>query len=162
MESDPPADDPGPGKTGWQLTLADMESMARERAEQGWETLTVAAGDTAPEPPAAGERDRFGFVYVVGDDDGAAFAAWDDDGAFTEYDVYRASAGGDVFLVTELRDPAAERSVFIAGQYTAADARDLLAAARERDAVYTHVQTLDGTVLASFEHDEYPRFFPGG
>lgn len=154
------ADDADVLKNAWQRTLEDMEAMAEEREAGGWDVVTVAAGHTAPEPPDAGDFDRFGLVYVVPDNEGEEFAAAFREGGFPKYEVYRQEVQGRVFLVTELLDPETERAILVAGGYELRHAGPLVSTAREEDEMYTHVQTLDQTVLGSFRHDDWEKFFP--
>jgi len=147
-------------KQGWKLTLRDMEAMAAERGEMGWETTTVGAIDTAPEHPEAGDPDRWGLVYTLADNHADRFADAYEAGAFTEWDVYQSVESNYVFSVTELRDPDTERSIFLAGQFGLHDARPLLETARTEEKTYTHVRRVDDTMEASIEHPDFERFFP--
>ncbi|MFC7167168.1 DUF7529 family protein [Halospeciosus flavus] len=147
-------------KDAWQQTLEDAQAMADARAEEGWETVVVPAGDTAPEPPEAGDSDRFGLVHVVPDNLADEFLDLFEDADFPVYDVYRAKDEGRVFLVTELLDPDAGVAVYVVGTFELRDAGDLIAAAKSAGTMYTHLQRLDGTHLGSFEHDRPEKFFP--
>lgn len=147
-------------RNAWQRTLEDMEATAEEREADGWETLTVAAGDTAPEYPDAGDSDRFGLVHVVPGNKADEIAAFVESGSFPRYDVYRADVQNRVFLVTELLDPETERSILVAATYERPEAMELIGTARERDEMYTHLQRLDGTPIATFEHSDVEKFFP--
>ena len=143
----------------WERTLEEMTALAAERADEGWDTLTVTAADTAPTPPDAGETDRFGLVYTVGGDVASDVAAAHDAG-FDRYEVYRRQVGGTLFLVTELRNTGERRAVFVAGAVDLTVADRLVEAARERGELYTHLQTLDWTHLGSVHHDDPGAFFP--
>ncbi len=154
------ADDADVLKNAWQRTLEDMEAMAEEREANGWDAVTVAAGHTAPEPPDEGGSDRFGLVYVVPDNEGEEFSAAFREGGFPTYEVYRQEVQGRVFLVTELLDPETEQAIFVAGGFELRHAGPLVSHATEAGEMYTHVQTLDETVLGSFRHDDPEKFFP--
>jgi hypothetical protein len=147
-------------KDAWEATLSDMNAMAAELADQGWETVTVGAGDTAPEHPDAGEEGRWGLVYVVPGNQAADFRDVFEEGAFPEYNVYRSVAGNQVFIVTELRDPDSQTAIFVAGAFSRARSQPLVETARHEGRMYTHLQKLDGTHLGSFEHEGYQKFFP--
>jgi hypothetical protein len=147
-------------KDAWSRTLADMNAMAEELEDQGWETVTVGAGDTAPEHPDVGEEGRWGLVYVVPGNHAAEFVEVFEEGAFPEYNVYRTVAGNQVFLVTELRDADSRTAIFVAGAYERSRARPLIDTAKSAGKMYTHLQKLDGTHLGSFEHEGYEKFFP--
>lgn len=153
-------DDGGPDDaSAWELTIAEMNELADELTAEGWEVVATRAGHVAPEPPDAGESDRFGLVFVVPGDDEAAFREAFETGEFTEYRVYRRRLGDQLFLVVQYADPDRELAILIAGGVDLAEADDLLAAVREREAMYTHVQLLDWTHLGSFRHDDYAAFF---
>lgn len=146
--------------TGWERTLAEMRDLAAERAAAGWDTATVSAGNTAPEPPGIGDSDRFGFVYTVPDDAAQAVESIVVDGDVDEYTVYRRAAGGRLFHVVELVDSAAETALFVAGTVELTRLDDLRSAARADGVVYTHLQLLDRTELGSIRHDDPAAFFP--
>lgn len=147
-------------KNAWSATLSDMDALAAEYESDGWDTITVPAGHTAPESPESGDGDRFGLVYVIpgnyAEEVGDAIAA----GEFPRYDVYRNESGGQVFLVTVLADPDTRTAIFVAGGFERRHSRGLMTAANEEDVMYTHLQKLDGTPVGSFEHDDPEKFFP--
>lgn len=143
----------------WQQTLDEMESMAADRASEGWETLTVTAADTAPEPPDAGQSDRFGLVYTVDEETADAFPPIHEKG-FDRYEVYRRRVGNVTYLVTELQNTERREVVFVAGAVEMEFADELLDAAAERGELYTHLQTLDWTHVGSVRHDDPAAFFP--
>lgn len=147
-------------KEAWAATLDDMDALAAEYGQEGWETLTIPAGHTATEAPESGDEGRFGLVYVIPDNYAEEFSAAFDGGEFPRYDVFRNESQGQVFLVTLLADPATETAVFVAGGFERRGSRPLMGAARDAGAMYTHLQTLDGTRLGSFEHDDPEKFFP--
>lgn len=149
------SEDPSP----WEQTIADLESVAEERREAGFETVTIQAADTAPEPPAAGRTDRFGLVYTVPSNAADEFGAVDERAEFDEFRVYRRRVGETLYLVTELRDPGTETAVLIAGAVDLTLADALKRAARERGVIYTHLRLLDGTELGSFSHEPPEAFF---
>ncbi|MFB6174276.1 MAG: hypothetical protein ABEI39_06500 [Halobacteriales archaeon] len=144
----------------WAATLEDMHAIAEDLEDEGWETLAIQAGDTAPEPPEAGPEGRFGLSYVVPGDDAERFEELFEPGAFPAYEVHRARAAGRLFLVTTLLDPDRKVAILLAGNVELRHAPDCVAAAVEHDEMYTHVQTLDGTHVGSFRHEEYEQFFP--
>lgn len=149
-----------PHRQAWQHTLEDMQAMAEEREEAGWRTLVIAAGNTAPEPPGAGESDRYGLAHVIPGNKAEEFREAVDAGDFPAYNVYRTEVDGRLFLVTELLDPDTETVIYIAANFELRHAGDLAVHAKETGEMYTHVQKLDGTPLGSFRHDGYEKFFP--
>lgn len=152
-------------KNAWQATIEDMEEMAAELEEQGWSTIAIAAEDTAPNPPEAGDADRYGFIYVIADNVAEAFSdvferGHEEGGAFQEYEVYKSELDGRVFQVTVFYDEPTASALLLAGTYELIHAEDLMRAALERDEMFTHVQTLDQTHLGSFRHEGWEHFFP--
>lgn len=144
----------------WQRAVRDMRAMAMDREENGFETLTIPAGDTTPKPPSSGETERFGLSHLIPGDTVERFQTLYEEGEFTETDVYQARVDGNIFIVTEVRDPDARLAVFVAGAYRMRHAPALVRTATERDEMYSHVRTLDGTHLGTFEHDDVSAFFP--
>jgi hypothetical protein len=148
-------------KQAWKATLSDMHAIAEQREADGWNVLTIAAGDTTPIGRGTEEDEgEFGLSYVVGADDGEEFREMFEAGEFPVYDVYRQTQLGHVYIVTELRDPETEQAVFIAGAYLQHDEQMCAFTAREEGEMYTHVKKLDGTKLGIFHHDGYEKFFP--
>jgi hypothetical protein len=144
----------------WELTIGDAERMTEGRAEKGWETVILPAGDMAPEPPEDGPEGRYGLVYVVPGNRADRLEALLETATVPDYEVYRTLVDGQVFIVTELLDPEAEVAAYVAGNYELRAAERLIETAAERGQVYTHLQRLDQTPVASFEHEEWQRFFP--
>jgi hypothetical protein len=172
-------------RDAWQRTLNDAETLAEQREQDGWETLVIPAGDTAPEPREAGDSDRYGLVHVIPSNFADDFEALSDE-QFSAYDVYRAESDGRVFVVTELlearsddetesdgestgvettadgesTDGAAGLAVYVVGTYELRHAGDLIETAIDADLMYTHLQRLDGTEVASILHEDPEKFFP--
>lgn len=148
-------------KDAWQATIDDMNAMAEGFREEGWETvITAIAGDSAPEPPEDGPSGRFGIVHVLPETESEEIRDAVAEGEFPRYDVFRAEREGRVFLVTQFLDPETSTAVFVAGNFERHRAIGLVRAAREEGKIYTHLQKLDGTVVATFEHDDLTKFFP--
>lgn len=143
----------------WKETLRDVEAIATDLRAEGFDVLTLQAGDTAAETPDVG-TDRFGLSYVVpgnqADQFTDAFAAIDS----PQYQVYRQEIGGNVFIVTQISDTDAEQAILIAGVYRKQYEAALVRAASDADEMFTHVQRLDGTHLGSFKHEDWNMFFP--
>ncbi|WP_129114162.1 DUF7529 family protein [Halegenticoccus tardaugens] len=147
-------------KSAWEATLSDMKAIAADLEAEGWTTLAVAAGDTAPENPDSGASDRFGLSHVIPGNDAEEFVRLFEAGGFPRYEVHRAEASSRVFLVTTLLDPDRKVAILVAGTFERRHATGCIRAAKEAGKMYTHVQKLDGTHLGSFEHDDYEKFFP--
>ncbi|WP_134672445.1 DUF7529 family protein [Halorussus marinus] len=144
----------------WQQTVEDMNAIAEDLEDEGWDVLTIPAGHTAPTNPDAGATDRFGLVHVVPGNKADDIEETVETGAFPQYRVFRKEMQGRVFMVTQLLDPEAEQAILIAGNFELRHAPGLVKTALEEEEMYTHLQKLDKTHLASFRHDEVEHFFP--
>ncbi|MDZ7849958.1 MAG: hypothetical protein U5K70_03790 [Halodesulfurarchaeum sp.] len=147
-------------KSGWGQTLEDMRAMARNREDAGYETLTFQAGNTAPKGPDQGDTDRWGLFYIIPGDDATSFQNALERADFDETAVYQTAIGRYAFLVTEVVDHDETLDLMIAGSYRRDAASPLVRAALDRDRMYSHVRTLDGTHLGTIEHDDPAAFFP--
>lgn len=149
-------------KSAWERTVHDMNAMAQDREDKGFDTLKIPAGDTAPEPPSEGPEGRYGLSHVIPDNKAERFEEMytEAGGEFEETGVYQMFNDGHVFLVTELIDLGNRNVVYIAGSYRMRHAPALVRTATDRGKMYTHVQTLDQTQLGSVEHDDVGAFFP--
>lgn len=154
------ARDAGVLKDAWSETLEEMHAMADEYEADGWEAITVPAGDTAPRPPDIDDEDYYGIVHVVPDNYADEIEAVLPEGEFGEYDVFRREIDGRVFFVTEFRDAATETVIMIAGQYMLMDAAALIDRVREDDYVETYLVRLNRDVVGKFRHEEPEKFFP--
>jgi len=147
-------------KSGWEQAVEDMQAMAADREEKGFETLTIAAGDTSPVSPQAGDSEDFGLSYIIPGNKVEAFEDLYLGNDFTETGVYQTSSGGHVFIVTECIDLEAKAIIYIAGAYQMRHAAGLVRAATDRGKMYTRLKTLDHTEVGVFEHDDVSAFFP--
>lgn len=134
--------------------LTELDQLAAGRDDDGWEVLTLASNHTNM-LSADDDREWWGFSHVVGGSDADAFEDFYDADEFTEYLAYGQLIEGYMYLVTELLDPDAERTVLIASRYDRRLAKNVIASARSEGVLYTHVQRIDGTVVGSFEHESY-------
>lgn len=134
--------------------LSEQDELAADRENDGWDVLTLTSTHTNM-LSTDDERDWWGFSHIVGGSDAEAFEEFYDSNEFTEYLVYRRQVEGYMYLVTELLDPTNKRTVLIASRYDRQMAKGVINSAKSEDVLYTHVQTIDGTIVGSFEHEEY-------
>ncbi|WP_247731537.1 DUF7529 family protein [Halovivax limisalsi] len=134
--------------------LAEVDQLAADREDDGWEVLTLSPNHTNM-LSTDDDRDWWGFSHIVGGSDAEAFEDFYDADAFTEYLAYGRQVEGYMYLVTELIDPTDERTVLIASRYDRRLAKGVVNSAKSEGVLYTHVQTIDGTIVGSFEHEEY-------
>lgn len=142
----------------WKQTLEDADAIAQERRDEGWEVVTIMAAHTDTVSRDMGDDDRFGLVHVVPNNYVAEFTDTFDSDEFTEYLAYGTEVDGFMFVVTELIDPETERSILIPSRYDIARAGGMITSAEDEGVLYTHVKTIDGTILGTFEHEEYDPF----
>lgn len=148
-------------KRAWQQTLDDMDAIADEHRDAGRDVTALPAVDTGPIGRDTNNPDgEYGMEFVVADNHAEEFEEAFAAGDYPEYDVYRGEEGEEAFLVVELVDPDAERTILLAGAYPIRDETMCAFAAREEDEMYTFVRTLDGTRYGAFRHDGYEKFFP--
>lgn len=146
-------------REAWQQTVDEAQAMVEARREDGQRAIFVPAGDTAAVAPSDGDDDRFGLVFVIPGNKAEPTAELVADFDLAQYDVYRRIVDDHVFVVVEYFDPD-EASVFVAGMFDAGDAHPMVSAAREAGVVNTYLQKLDGTPVATFEHDDLSKFVP--
>lgn len=147
-------------KAAWKATLEDMEAMADQRRDEGWEVGAFMALDTAPTNPDAGKRDNFGLEFVLANNDGEEFEELFEGKTFPQYEVYRGSDTGRAYVVVEYIDPETRTAIFIAGEYELRHAPGMVKAARREGEMYTFVQLIDRSVVGAFEHDGVEKFVP--
>ncbi|MXR20125.1 DUF7529 family protein [Halobacterium bonnevillei] len=148
-------------KDAWQQTLDDLDALAEKHREDGTDVTAIAAVDAGPIGRDTNDPDgEYGMEFVIADNHVEEFQAAFEAGDYPEYDIYRGEAASDAFVVLELNDPDAERTILLAGAYPLRDETMCAYAAREEGEMYTYVRTLDGTRYGAFHHEGYRKFFP--
>jgi len=141
-------------KKGWEQTNEEMELLADERRADGFDVVTATTLHTDTVTPDMGDDpERFGFVHVVPDNHADAVADALDALDVTRYEAYRSTVDGNAFLVVELIDESTSRALLFASYYDPTEATAMVAAARERDVLYTHLKRIDGTHLGTIRHE---------
>ncbi|MCU4743150.1 hypothetical protein OB955_05835 [Halobacteria archaeon AArc-m2/3/4] len=148
-------------KEAWSQTNEDMNVIADQRREEGWNVVSMPAVHTSPVSKDQGDDDTFGLVHVIPDNHTEAFSEAFDRGEFHQYEAYRNEVDGFVYLVTELIDPDSETIVLIASQYDLQLSRGMIESAVDEDALYTHAKTINGTTLGSVRHEKFDPLIPG-
>jgi len=136
--------------------------MAGDLRADGWDVVIVRAAHVAPLPPDPDETDRFGLVYVAPDDVAESLPAAVDRAELTQSAAFRQQVGTDLFLLTRVSDPDERVAVLLVGavDLDRPETSDLADAARSAGVLCSHVELLDGTHLATFEHDHPEDFIP--
>ena len=153
-------DEMGVRGEAWQQTNEEMELLADERREEGWEAVTIPALHTSIVTKDMGDDDEFGIEYVLPDNYAEEFTDSFDPDAVSEYQVYRTIANQNVFQVIELLTPEIETVIMIAGMYELRHAGGIKQNAEEEGELYTFVRTIDGTRLGMLKHDDYQPLLP--
>lgn len=148
------------GPNPWAATLATANEMEADLYEDGWEVVTVRAGHVAPLLPDDGDANRFGFVYLAPGDVADPLTAAVERGNFDGYEVFSRRSGADLFTLTRVTDADRRIAVLLVGAVNLTRAESLESVARTRDEMYSHVELLDGSQVASFAHDDPDAFFP--
>lgn len=139
----------------WKQTLEETDVIAEQRRDDGWEVVTVMAAHTDTVSRDMGDDEMFGLVHVVPDNYVDEFTATFDSDEFTEYLAYGTEVDGFMFVVTEFIDPETKRSILLPSRYDMTLADGMVSSATDEGVLYTHVKTIDGTILGTFEHEEF-------
>ena len=148
-------DPEGAHSQAWATTLEEMEVMADDRRSDGWEVRTVMAAHTDTVTRDMREHDRFGLTHIIPNNHVDAFRDFWDPDEFTEYLIYANAVHGFMYTVIELIDPVDERSIFLATRYDMTMAKGMVDNAKEEGVLYSHVKSIDGTILASIPYEEF-------
>lgn len=153
-----------PTDEGWIRLLEEMDDLASTKATDGWDTLTIPAGDAGPEGPDAGLADQHGYAYVVPGDAADAFVERFDpgQGQFPETELYRRVTPEKLYMLTVFNNPQTEVAILLAGvlDRTGEAFARCRGAAEQTGRMHSHLFRVDGTHLGSFEHADPAPFFP--
>ncbi len=145
----------GPKKEAWAQTLEEMSALAEDRREDGWDVYTLRASQTDPVTRDMRDHDRFGLMHILPKSDWQTITELYDEDEFTEYLVYGSKVSQRLFGVIEFIDPNRKRSIMLANSYALSRTRGLDANAEEAGVLYSYFKKIDGTIIGSFEHEEY-------
>lgn len=148
--------DPSGQKTAaWEQTLEDMDTIASERKEEGYDVLTLMAAHTDTVSIDMGDHDDYGLFHIVPNNQATDFEDVYESDAFTEYFAYGTDVQGYMYLVTEMRDAENQRVILLASQYDMTRADSMVQSAEQEGILPQHVKTIDGTTLAIIEHSDF-------
>lgn len=148
----------------WKRTLDDLSALE----DEGFRTLSFAAGHTGaalPDPDDSADADGspsgpgFGLAVVVPGDVADRLGPTLDSLSTPRYDVHRRTVGDRSFFVVRAIDDGRSLAVLFAGSVRLDDLRDLQDAVEDAGTLYTRFQRLDGTPVATIEHEAYEPFF---
>lgn len=143
----------------WTELQADIDAIASEYHDDGWETTEIHPGDVAVIEP--GEMDRWGIDVLVPDDELETVRQAAETGAFDELEVYRTTEGEVVFLLIVARDEPTEHAILIPAYYHLPGGATLRTHATERGVIHVHLRPLTQNPIITFSHHEPELFFPG-
>lgn len=138
----------------WEQTLEEVDLIAKERREDGWEATVVMAAHTDTVSKDMNNHDRFGLMHVIPNNYVNKFVQQYDD-SFTEYLAYGTSNNGVMYVVIDLIDPNAERSILVPCSYDMTMAHGMTESAAEEGALYSYFKKIDGEILGEFRHEEF-------
>lgn len=138
----------------WEELLGDADEIAREYADDGWETLVVHAGDVTPRT-----GDPYGLDVLAPGDEYEALEALVDDVTFDTSHVYRMEEGGVRFLIVAVEATDDEVAVVVPAYLETATDGELESTATEAGVMYTHVRPLSDDARVTFTHEDPDLFF---
>lgn len=136
--------------------------MAETLRADGWDAVVVRAGNVAPVVPEDRDDDRFGLTYLAPDGVAESLPAAIEGASLEQSTVFTQQVGTDHFLLTRVSDPNARVAVLLVGAVDLSQPAvdDLASLATDRGHLYSLVELLDGTHLATFRHDHPADFLP--
>lgn len=170
--SDEPIDDidgagggPGAGPpagvmANWETIVEDMEATAAEYESADWRVVQIHPGDV--QMVADGSDGRTGLDLLIPDDEYREVEALLESGVvFDDYEVYRNTSGGIVYLVVVMEDPDEQTAIMYPAYYRAdgTDTLDVLEHARRNGRLRTFLRRLGGEYV-EFSHENPALFAP--
>lgn len=164
-----PSDDPFARVAGpWERVIEESEAAAEAHRDAGRTAVVLHPGDVATltgDPRTAAERRdgvdldarRLGFDVVVPGDEFDRLRTELADRSVEDYEVFRATANGMVFLRTEV---AAGDLVVVLPAYYDLDDRAALERVARKYGLRTHVRPLSGETVVTIDHARPAPFFP--
>lgn len=149
-----------PEKQAWKATNEDMEAIAEERREEGWEVISMPSLHVNPMNREDEPDELSGLAFIIPNNHADDFEEAYEKGEFPEYLVYRREVKQSAFLVLELIDPDSDTIILVAGRYDLQHARNAIPAIIEQKEIEVVMQTIDGSEFASFRFDDYGAFLP--
>ena len=145
---------------GWSLLLEEMDEMALELETEGWETLTIPAGDVAAVISESSPVDEHGYVYVIPGNAADRFESLFISDGFPVTEVFQQTTANHLFLLTVFKDTATNTAILLSGVLEPSTLAQCRNRAEKTGTMYTHICRINGTHLGSFKHDDWAPFFP--
>ncbi|MES3160914.1 MAG: hypothetical protein PPP55_05005 [Halorubrum sp.] len=138
----------------WERALEEAQMLVDDREADGWEATYVMSAHTDTVSKDMKDHDRFGLMHVLPNNFADRFTEAYDPDAFTEYLVYGTSVNGVMFVIIELIDPDGERAIVVPCSYDMTMGQGMSESAAEAGVLPSYFKTIDGEILARFDHDE--------
>lgn len=145
----------------WDETMAEIETIAREYEESGWQTLVLHPGDvstTAGEP--ADQPVGFHVVVPESELDALAEMVGENDDTYDEFEVYRAPDDDLLLFVVIVKSLARDRAILFPIYYDPNIDSQFVEEIGKQDTIHTNITNLSKTEIFSFSHDKPSLFLP--
>lgn len=142
----------------WPEFQQEIDSMAHEYRDDGWEVVEVHPGDVVPIAP--GDHDRWGIDVVVPNDELATVQNVVTESTPDQLELFRSTRGELVFQLVVAKDPDDHCLVLIPTYYSESNIEPIRAAAFDRGIVQIHLRPLKQSPVITFSHEEPAVFFP--
>jgi hypothetical protein len=139
--------------TRWQILISEMEDLADELSEEGFETLITHPGSVS----VVTGSDEFGLHVVIPNNEFDTLREWVDDGAtFDEFEIYKRTAGEHEYAVVVVTDATHEVAVLYPTYYTHEERGRLNADAQASGEMLVHLRTINRErVTLAHDADEF-------
>lgn len=148
----------GQAAAHWSDLQADIDDIAAEYRDDGWETLVLHPGDVSVRPE---DDETHGFSLVVPQSELQTLKSWtqESSAAFDSFKAFRSTQDNLVFLAVVMEDAATGRAVLFPLYYDPKTDEHLERQAMTAGHLYTYVSGLAGDEAISFRHDNPKLFF---
>lgn len=141
----------------WGEFQREIESLADQHRDEGWEVLEVHPGDVHPIGPS--DPERWGLDVVVPDDELSAVEKFVSDSAPTQFELFRSDGNGIVFQLVVAKDLDDKRVILIPTYYRESDVMTLRSAAIDQGVIPIRLRPLTQTPVITFSYEDPALFF---
>lgn len=140
----------------WDDLLDDVQAIAAEYKENGWETLVLHPGDIA----TITEGDA-GFRLIVPESElnALAEAVKGAEESFNEFELHRAPTDDLLLFIVVVKSSDYDHAILFPTYYEPDVDEEFVTAVREQGSVFTEITNLDQSRRYSFRHDDPSLFF---
>lgn len=130
----------------WERVVSDLETMADEYGDAGWEVYEIHPGDVSFRV----EEGRPKMKVLVADNEFPDVEGTGDIG-YDSYEVHRAVDGGIAYLIVTIKNPAEESVVLVPAHYSIDEDMDVRRRAIQNGTVTLVLHRLDERSPLEFE-----------